>query len=231
MSDEAKLEPCPTLADGELARALSELPILERDKDQPEHWQDRCLPYWLYERLLATLRARTTAPSEDDFAYHEDWAEAARAFRTPTASPQVDRELAGEELRLVALENLDLALANDPRTATPLEASIAHLVLTSMYSHRADGIPTQYVHGADAADAARTMWTALITALRTVVNEEMVEKAAKAAANDPDARLIAGKLGTVEFDDMDPETQEFWCCIARAALSTVRDTTEGEKRG
>ena len=73
--------------------------------------------------------------------------------------------------REAARENLNLALTNDPRSATPLEASAAYLKLTMMFDHRGDGVPTQYVHGAEVADNARLLWAALLTALRTSQTE------------------------------------------------------------
>jgi restriction alleviation protein, Lar family len=64
--------------------------------------------------------------------------------------------------------------------------------------------------------------TALTTPAPAVSTDEIVEPLARAAADDPEARRIAAKCGTVCFDDMDAETQEFWRCIARAILSRLR---------
>lgn len=85
-----------------------------------------------------------------------------------------------------ARENLELGLANNHRTATPLEASAAKMALMAMRSHRGDGMPTQYVHGAEVAAHAETMWLALLTAIRAAsqaelkaeVGEDVVERVA-----------------------------------------------------
>jgi hypothetical protein len=50
---------------------------------------------------------------------------------------------------------------------------------------------------------------------------ELVERVAQTCANDRGARVIAGKADTVEFDDMDVETQDFWRCIAAAAIEEL----------
>lgn len=65
-----------------------------------------------------------------------------------------------------ARENLDIALANDPRTATPEQASAAYMQLTAMTSHRGDGAPTQYVHGDEVVRHAKVMWAALLAVMR-----------------------------------------------------------------
>lgn len=85
-----------------------------------------------------------------------------------------------------AMQNLTTALANDPRTATPEEASAAYMELYSMFSHRGDGIPTQYVHGSTVAHHASTMWKALITALRA-------EREAAATITDLQSQLAASQ--------------------------------------
>ena len=61
-------------------------------------------------------------------------------------------------------------------------------------------------------------------------SDELVEAMARAAADDPDARLIARKGDTVCFDDMDPETPEFWCCIARATLAVAEPAIRADER-
>lgn len=48
---------------------------------------------------------------------------------------------------------------------------------------------------------------------------QMVEVVAERLANDEAARAIAGKSDTVLFADMEAETQEFWRCLARVAIS------------
>lgn len=88
------------------------------------------------------------------------------------------RAATADELAM-AERNLALGLANDHRTATPEQASEAFLALTSMQSHRGDGIPTQYVHGSEVAGHARVMWQALLAALRAhKPSEDMVERVA-----------------------------------------------------
>lgn len=123
-------------------------------------------------------------PETDEATY----AEAIAAWNTRLSTPVSDE---GEA------ENLALALANDPRTATPLEASNAKLALTAMFSHRGDGIPTQYVHGAEVAGHARTMWAALITALRSPIHADASpsQEGFDRAPRDDAARIVALDTG------------------------------------
>ena len=72
----------------------------------------------------------------------------------------------------------------------------------------------------DATYAAHRILESLSTPPQAT--EEDVERVAKACANDSAARSIADKGGTVEFDDMEPETQDFWRYIARAAITAYR---------
>lgn len=103
-----------------------------------------------------------------------------------------------DEREGVAAENLRLALENGYPSATPLEASKVMMELTSMYSHRGDGIPTRYVHGSEVAAAARTMWSALIAALRahTGAGDALLREALKRAALD--LHEAAGRFGCIK---------------------------------
>jgi hypothetical protein len=102
----------------------------------------------------------------------------------------------------IAQSNLDLALANDPRSATPLQASEAFLELTSMFSHRGDGIPTQYVHSPKVADAAQVLWLALITALRD--REQARAEAIEPLVGAIDAAMTDLDLLRRAIEDRDP---------------------------
>lgn len=53
----------------------------------------------------------------------------------------------------------------------------------------------------------------------------MLEQMARAAANDEDARVIAGKEDAADFDNMDPEVRMYWRTIALAVLKVLRNPT------
>lgn len=59
-------------------------------------------------------------------------------------------------------------------------------------------------------------------------NPDAIEAMARACADDPSARGIAGTGGTVCFDDMDGETQAFWRYIALAALTAAEPFIRAE---
>lgn len=120
-----------------------------------------------------------------------------------------------------ARENLELGLANEPRTATPLEASAAKMVLMAMRSHRGDGIPTQYVHGLEVAAHAETMWLALLTAIRATSQAEL-----KAGVGEDNARLI-GRLRVLTGADVFgvPDTARVAMLDCIAALSRRTSAT------